>query len=336
MRFFRFFRYLNLKIARETVARSGRQRLPGLAAEIAFNTTLAMFPAIVALLTIIGMVGSSQKTFEALSEQLSQYAPEEVLTIVESFLRELSPASSQSLFSISFIAAIWIASAAVGSAMNALDQIHRVPLRRKRPFWKMKLVSIGLTFGTILLLVAASLIVFVSDVVIKLVATQGDQIVESLGNQSGAVESKLLTLWSRLSTPISLGMVALAFAFIYRFGPSCRRRGTPLLPGAILATIFWAIFSGGFRLYVSNFGNYNRIYGAVGAVIVLLIWLQLSALTMLIGAQLNVTVGDAMHRKQRSLPYIAQNHQHDTSKDQYPEESPRNEAQHSQTPQHPD
>lgn len=328
MRFFRFFKYLNWPTVREIIARSGRQRLSGLAAEIAYNTTLAMFPAIVMMLTVVGMVGSSQATLEAVSVQLSRYAPQEVLDIIASFLQELSPASSQSLFSISFVAAVWVASAAVGSAMNALDQIHRVPPRRKRPFWRAKLIAIGLTFGTILLLVAASVLVFVSDFVIKFVAVQGDQFVQSLGREIGVMETGVLTFWAKLSTPIALGMVALAFAFIYRFGPSTRRRGTPLLPGAILATIIWALISGVFRLYVANFGNYNRIYGAVGTIIVLLIWLQLSALAMLIGAQLNVTVGDAMHnrKRRRSLPYIAQDGQHDTSEDQPPQEHSGNEA----------
>lgn len=333
-RFFRFFRYLNLATFKETIARAGQQRLPGLAAEIAFNSVLAMFPAIVALLTVVGMVGSSQKTLENLSEQLIQYAPVEVLEIVKSFVQELSLGSSQGLLSISFIAAIWIASGAASSTINALDQIHRVPPHQTRPFWKAKLVSLGLTFGTILLLVAASLMVFVSDLLIKLVATQGDQIVETIAKRPGVMEPGVLTLWSRLTTPIALGMVAVAFAFIYRFGPSRRLRGTPLLPGAILATLFWALFSGVFRLYVSNFGNYNRVYGAVGAIIVLLVWLQLGALTMLIGAQLNVTVGDAMQKHaaqkqlatERSLSYIAQNRQENTGENQHPKNRSRHKA----------
>ncbi|MDX2231060.1 MAG: YihY/virulence factor BrkB family protein [Leptolyngbyaceae cyanobacterium bins.349] len=329
-RFVRFFRYISLSSMREIITRSGQQRLPGLAAEIAFNSVLAMFPAIVVLLTVVGMVGSSQRTLENLSEQLIQYAPQEVLEIIEGFVRELSPASSQELLSISFIAAIWIASGAVSSTMSALDQIHRVPPKYTRPFWQAKLVSIGLTFGTILLLVGASIIVFVSDLLVKLVATQGDQLVASLANRPNIMEPGVLMLWSRLSTPIALGLVALAFAFIYRFGPSRRLRGTPILPGAILATLFWALFSGGFRLYVSNFGNYNRVYGAVGAIVVLLLWLQLGALTLLIGAQLNVIVGERMHqdrlRQTRSLTYVAYHSQEDTGENQYPEHRSRHEA----------
>ncbi|MDX2239552.1 MAG: YihY/virulence factor BrkB family protein [Leptolyngbyaceae cyanobacterium bins.302] len=339
-RFVRFFRHLNFSTVREIIVRSGQQRLPGLAAEIAFNSILALFPAIVALLTVVGMVGSSQKTLENLSEQLIQYAPQEVLNIIESFIHELSPASSQGLLSVSFIAAIWIASGAISSTMSALDQIHQVPSPLTRPFWKAKLISIGLTFGTILLLVAASVMVFVSDLLVKLLATQGEQIVGTISQRPGFIEPGVLTLWSRLSMPIALGMVALGFAFVYRFGPSRRLREIPILPGAILATIFWALFSGIFRLYVLNFGNYNRVYGTVGAIVVLLLWLQLGALTMLIGAQLNVTVGERMRQSRakdaQALTYITDHRQENAGKNQYPKNTPRNKAQQRYSSKYPD
>lgn len=329
-RFVRFFGHLNWSAIQEIVVRSGQQRLPGLSAEIAFNSVLAMFPAIVVLLTVVGMVGSSQQTLTSLSAQLVKYAPQEVLEIIDSFVRELSPASSQGLLSISFVVAIWVASGAVSSTMSALDQIHQVPRPLLRPFWQAKLVSLGLTVGTIILLVAASLMVFVTDLAVRLFVTQGDQLVENLARRSNLMEPSVLTLWSRLSLPIALSMVTLAFAFIYRFGPSRRLRGTPLLPGAMLATLFWALFSGIFRLYVANFGNYNRVYGAVGAIVVLLLWLQLGALTMLIGAQLNVTIGARMRwsqlQRERSLADIAQHRQQNTGKNQYPEHPSRNEA----------
>jgi membrane protein len=334
-RFVRFFRNLKPYVIRVMLTRSAQQRLPGMAAEIAFNATLATFPATIALLTIIGMIGSSQETFQELSQQLSQVAPQDVLDLIQGFVQELSPASNRNLLSISFVAAIWITSGAVSSAMAALDQIHRLPRDRLRPFWKAKLVALGLTFGTILLLVLATLLVFVTDIVVKIVANQGGELVQTIAKRPSFAEPALLDLWSRLSMPIALGMVAIAFAFIYRFGPSRWQRGTPILPGAILATIFWAIFSGIFRLYVANFGNYNRVYGAVGAIVVLLLWLQLGALTMLIGAQLNVTVGEVMNTTHPPLAKITQNRQHKRSTYQHPKHATRNKPQQRHPPQHP-
>ncbi|HEY9846392.1 MAG TPA: YihY/virulence factor BrkB family protein, partial [Candidatus Caenarcaniphilales bacterium] len=121
-----------------------------------------------------------------------------------------------------------------------------------------------------------------------------DQIIRRVASQSGDFETGLLEVWQLFSWPLALGMIAIAAAFIYRYGPSHWRSGTPILPGAILAALLWATVSGLFRLYVSRFGNYNQAYGAVGAVIVLLLWLYLSALSLLIGAQLNVTIGASM------------------------------------------
>jgi membrane protein len=282
-RFFRFFRHLDLKTIRRTIASVGEQRLPGLAAEMAYNSMLALFPAILAVLTAIGLFQPLKITFLELAGQLSEVVPIEAWTIIQDFAQELSSSRNGGLFSLSFAIALWASSGALSAAMVALDHIHRIPPSKARPFWKARLISLGLTIGTILLLILASTLIFVSDMVIRQVASRSD-----------LLEPGLLTLWRLLSLPLTLGIVSLAFAFVYRFGPSRWNPGQPILPGAVLAAIGWAALSSLFRFYVSQFGNYNRAYGAVGAVIVLLLWLYLSALVMLIGDQLNVIVWEAM------------------------------------------
>lgn len=282
-RFFRFWKYLTPAVLWEILKRTARQRLPGLAAEMAYNEMLALFPAILAVFTAIGLVKSSEETLLNLAAQLARVVPKEVLTLLQNFIQEITHTKSQGLFSLSFIVSLWAASGAVSAAMSALDHIHQIPPAQMRPFWKAKPVSLGLTIGTLLLLLLASLLIFISDVVIKLVAVH-----------SGGMEPWVLTGWQLLSLPLALGILVLAFAFIYRFGPSRWQKGTPILPGAILAAVFWALLSGLFRFYVSRFGQYNKAYGAIGAVIVLLLWLYLCSLVLLIGAQLNVTVGEAM------------------------------------------
>ncbi len=284
-RFFRFFRYLTLATLRKTLLNAGKQRLPGLASEMAYNSTLAIFPATLAALTAVGLFGAStENTFQGLVAQLSEVAPEEVLILVGNFVSEQLYASRNGgLFSLSFVAALWVASSALNSAMIALDHIFEIPLKEARPFWQAKLVAIVLTVGTIVFLALASVLVFISDLIVRRVA-----------KESGGLEPGLLAGWHLLSWPLALSMVGIAAAFIYRFGPSRWRKGTPILPGAMLAALLWAGVSGLFRLYVEYFGNYNQVYGAVGAMIILLLWLYLSALALLIGAQLNVTVGEAM------------------------------------------
>jgi membrane protein len=244
---------------------------------------LALFPAILAILTAIGLFEESlQDTFKQLATQLSKVAPNEALVLIRDFAREITQSKNTGLFSVSFIAAVWTASGALSAAMNALDQIHQIPLEQMRPFWKAKLVSLGLTIGTLLLLVLASFVVFVSDLILQFVVRE----ISSL--------SVLLVIWRLLSWPLALGIVSTAFAFIYRYGPSRWDSGTPMMPGAVLAAVFWAVVSGLFRLYVASFGNFNKAYGTVGAVIVLMLWLYMSAAVILIGDQLNVTVGEAM------------------------------------------
>jgi membrane protein len=283
-RFFRFFRYLNWVTLKKTFARAMKRRLMGLSAEMAYNAILALFPAILAILTAIGLFEESlQQTFHNLADQLSEVAPDEALQLMRDFAKEINLTKNRGLFSLSFIVAIWASSGALSAAMNALDQIHEIPLEKTRPFWKAKLISLGLTIGSFLLLVIASFLVFISDLVLQIVV-----------DKSGA--SVLLTVWRLLSWPLALGIIATSSAFIYRFGPSRWSHGTPIMPGAILAAISWAILSGLFRIYVANFGNYNKVYGAVGAVIVLLLWLYMTSLVLLLGDQLNVTVGEAMQQ----------------------------------------
>jgi len=109
-----------------------------------------------------------------------------------------------------------------------------------------------------------------------------------------ALSNLMLDLWQWLSFPIALGIVAIAFSLIYRYGASKRIANTPVFPGAILAAVSWAIVSVAFRLYVYHIGIYNKLYGAVGTAIVLMLWLYLSSLVMLIGEQANVVLGEAM------------------------------------------
>lgn len=286
IRFVRFFRYLNWQTLKKTVARVGKRRLPGLSAEIAYNAMLSLFPAILAILTAIGLFEQSlQETFKQLADQLSQVVPDEAMVLIRDFAKQITQSQNTGLFSISFVVALWTASAALSSGMTALDQIHQIPLEQMRPFWKAKLVSLGLTIGTILLLLTASFLVFISGLILQFLGSE----IPSL--------SILVVIWEFLSWPLALVIVAAAFAFIYRYGPSQWDSGTPIMPGAVLAAVSWAILSALFRLYAYNFGNYNRVYGAIGAVIVLMLWLYLSALVVLIGDQLNVTVGEAMRSK---------------------------------------
>lgn len=282
--FISFFRHLKWRTLKKTFARTIETRLLGLAAEIAFNTMLSLFPAIIALLTAIGLFAESlRNTFIQLATELSKIVPQEAWILIRDFANhEIANSKNSSLFSLSFVITLWTASGAINTAMTALDQIQQIHPKKMRPFWQAKLISLGLTIGTILLLMLASFLVFISDLLLGIVVNNNTYLIF------------ISHLWQFLRWPLALATVATAFAFVYRYRPSKCKTNTPLIPGAILAAIFWAIVSAIFRLYVRNFGNYNKVYGAVGAVIVLMLWLWMSAFVLLVGYQLNVTVGEEM------------------------------------------
>ncbi len=314
-RFWSFFYYLNRSTVAKTVRRIFQRRLPGLSAEIAYNAILALFPAFLALVAAIGLLEESlQSSFESLATylgvkdeslqftlrnlavELRIFIPDLVWELLSNVTAEIAQTKSTSLLSASFAAAIWVSSAAVSAAMNALDQIHHIRPRQRRPFWQAKLIALGLTLGSLVLLTSASFLILISDSLVQFLADT----IESLPlNESEQGALIVLRVWQQLSLPLAVAIVAIAFALIYRFAPSRWQRRTPVFPGAVLAALSWVGISFLFRAYVDNFGNYNKVYGAIGAVIVLMLWLYLSSLVMLIGCQLNVTVGEAMRAKAR-------------------------------------
>ncbi|MCU0570455.1 MAG: YihY/virulence factor BrkB family protein [Oculatellaceae cyanobacterium Prado106] len=281
-----FFKYCTPRTVRRIVVAAGRRRLSGLAAEMAYNAMLAIFPTMLAVLTAVGLFAPLQTTFLGLAGRIGEVAPTDALSLLKGIAEQIISSQNRGLFSFSFIFALWAASGALSTAMSALDEIHRIPVKRKRPFWKARLVALVLTMSAIVLLMLAASLVFVSDIAVRRVA-----------EQSGGFAGHLLWGWWLLSLPLVLLIMSILFAFIYRFGPSRWNPGQPILPGAVLAAVSWAIVSNLLRLAVRYIGT-NQIYGVVGAVIVLLLWLYMSSFVLLVGVQINVTVGEAMRRSQ--------------------------------------
>lgn len=282
-RWLKFLRFCTPRTLRKVIVASNRRRLTGLAAEMAYNAMLALFPTMLAVLTAIGLFKPLKATFQGLAEQVSEVVPTDAFGLIQGIAGQISASRNEQLFSFSFIFALWAASGALSTAMAAMDQIQQMPRKVRRPFWKARLVALLLTGGALVFLIVSGLLIFVSDAMIRTLV------------ENGWVSVQLLRLWQLLSLPLALGMMAVMFAVIYRFGPSRWQSGQPIMPGAVLAAISWAILSNVLRLGVRYIGT-NQIYGVVGAVIVLLLWLYMSSLVLLIGAQINVTVGDRMQQ----------------------------------------
>jgi membrane protein len=365
-RFVSFFQHLNGRTIAKAFARALQRRLTNLSAEMAYNAMLALFPALLAILTTIGIFEASvTSSLHNLAIKLRNIVPEQVWSLLLLCVQDIQTSHSSRLVSISFIAAIWIFSGVLNAAMEAIDQIHQVPKKQLRPFWKARLVAILLAFGTIISLIVASFLILIGDSIIKLAFEQNwrellsiawqfltgtivlaiatttiftiHQIVRlpkhksSIKNKIKAislllvlsigifsivhvfllyirgliaspeidrtVELLLLNLWRILSWSVALAIVAVNFALIYRFGTSRWQKGTPIFPGAILAAISWALVSAIFRFYAAHFTQYSKIYGVLGAIIIVMLWLYMSSLILLLGEQLNVTVGEEMYKQ---------------------------------------
>lgn len=366
----KFVRYLNWVTLERTIACVFQKRLNGLSAEMAFHAMLGLFPAIIAILTAIGLFGRSvEYTLANLAIHYADLIPLQVWKLIIDFIQEVKLAQDSSWFSLSSIAAIWLISGVLSAAINALDQIHDIPREQRRSFIQVKLVAIFLTICTIILLIIACFLLWIGDfllemalqqswnllllttwkifsvvVIVAIVLTTLSLVYEfqtKLRRQSeqefkstliagtimigallsqlvhsffvfirnsiasfdiGQTISKLLIdIWRLLGFPMALGIIALAFGLIYRFGTSRWHKKTPIMPGAILAAIAWAIVSIIFRLYVTHIGIYNQIYGAVGTIIVLMLWLYLSSLVMLIGGQINVILGEEIQKERHQI-----------------------------------
>lgn len=264
---------------------AGVYRLPGLAAEMAYNWMLGLFPLILMALTTIGLFSlNPQETYDVIKDQLSRVAPRDAVEFVDLFVVEISYGRNFSLFSASFVATLWGASGALSAAMIALDMSHQVPAQVLRSFWHRRALSILLTAGIMMLTGVASFLLFFNDRVLDEVIRQADQLGFS------PLQEDLAWVGTWFDYPIGIAMLILSCITLYRFGPSYRMRGIPLVPGALCASVLWILASTGLQLYVSNFNNFNRAYGFVGSFIVLLLWLWLSSLVLLLGEQINIAL----------------------------------------------
>jgi membrane protein len=256
------------------VRETKRDNLPDLAAGLTYYALLSIFPMLLAVLSILGLFGESAT--RPLIDNLRELAPgparDSVITAVENLQR--SQGAAGILFVVSLAGALWSASRYIAAFMRAANVIYEVD--EGRPIWKKIPVRLGMTVVLAVALVAATLAV----------AVTGDlagQVGELLGLDDTAV-----TVWNFAKWPVAIVLVALLLALLYWAAPNVRHPGFRwLTPGAVLAIVVWVAGSVGFTIYVANFSSYNKTYGTIAGVIIFLVWLWLTNLGVLLGAQLN-------------------------------------------------
>jgi membrane protein len=244
------------------------------AAALTYYGVLAIFPALIVLTSILGLIGESAT--QPLLDELANVTPGPANDILTSAIKNLQgdQGAAGVLFVVGLLAALWSASSYVAAFMRASNVIY--DMDEGRPVWKTLPVRVGLTVVLLLLLVVTTLAV---------VLTGG--IAQKAGDLVG-LGSTAVTVWNVAKWPVLLLIVSLMFAFLYWAAPNVKQPGFRWLsPGAILAVVGWLLASGAFAFYVSNFSSYNKTYGALGGVIVFLVWLWISNITILLGAEFN-------------------------------------------------
>src|SRR5919199_639350 len=259
---------------KKVVAEFQRDDVLGLAAQLAYYMILALFPFILVLVSLMGTFSNPQLASSVL-EYFSQVMPPQVFGLVDSYMSDVisgrNPAPGLLSFGILFT--IWAASGAFAALINALNRAYDV--QETRSFWKVRGIAILMTLGlSVLILVGVLLLVL------------GPQIGETIANLFG-LGNQFELAWNIARWPVALFFMVLTVALLYYFAPDANQPFRWITPGGLIGVLLWVLASVAFNFYVSHFGSYNKTYGSIGAVIVLLLYLYISSLTILFGATLN-------------------------------------------------
>lgn len=247
----------------------------GRAAQLSYYFLLALFPLLIFLTSVIGIVlGTGSGLRRSLFSYLGEVMPPSAFKLIEATMLEISKGSSGGKLSFGLLAALWAASNGMGAISEALNVAYDV--KESRPWWKTRLEAIGLTTALSVLIITALLLVL-----------YGGRIVEWLAPSFDLGSASVLT-WKIAQWPIVLAFMLLAFALIYYFAPDLRQQKWAwVTPGAVLGVLLWLLASFGFRTYLHFFDSYSNTYGSLGAVIILMLWLYLTGVAVLVGGELN-------------------------------------------------
>ena len=252
-----------------------RDHLADQSAQLSYYFLFAVFPLLLFLTSLLGFfVVPGSVLHRGISEYFGAVLPQSASTLMESTLQDIAKGSSPGKLSLGLLIALWSASSGMGAIIQGLCRAYGVP--DERPWWKEKILSIVLTIVVAFLIVIALLLVII-----------GGDVASALAVRFGWGQEFTL-VWNVAQWPVLLMFVLVAFGLIYYYSPNIPpERLRRLVPGTLIGVGIWLTVSLLFRYYVRHFGNYGVTYGAIGAVIVLMLWFYLSSLAVLIGGEVN-------------------------------------------------
>lgn len=253
----------------------------GRAAQLAYYFLLALFPLLLFLTAVIGLLlGSGTGLRHNLFNYLSQVLPGSAYQLVDSTIYEVSEASGGGKVIFGILAALWAASNGMGAITQALNVAYNV--KESRPWWKQRLTAMCLTIGLSVLVISALILIL-----------YGGKLGDHVAGHYGFGEVFVIT-WKVVQWPMLLGFMLLSFALIYYLAPDVRdQKWIWITPGSVVGLSLWLLVSFGFKLYLHFFDSYSKTYGTLGAVIVLMLWLYLTGAAILIGGEVNSEIENA-------------------------------------------
>jgi membrane protein len=261
---------------KRTLTEFQEDNLSDWAAALTFYGLLALFPALIAMVSLIGIFGDPQTTTAKLTEIITELGPESGAETFEGPIKSI--VENQSAAGFAFVAglavALWSASGYVGAFTRASNIIYETP--EGRPFWKLRPLQIAVTLAVIVMMALLAVGLVLTGPVVEAVAGP-------VGLSSTAVD-----VWNVAKWPVMAAIFILMVDVLYYTTPNVKIRGFKwVTPGAIVAIVVWAIASALFALYVANFSSYDKTYGTLAGLVVLLLWFWITNLAILFGHQLN-------------------------------------------------
>jgi len=262
-----------LEVTVQLYQRFKEHDLTALAAQLTFYLVLAFFPFLIFLITLLSYFPVAN---DLPLDQLAGILPWDAYVQVRSIIEETLQARSHTLLSIGMIITIWAASTGVSALIHGINQAHCD--KENRSFWKVRGLSLLFTL-------ALALIILFALVMLVLGRIMGESLFSLLG-----ADHYFTRIWRYLRYLIPMITMLLVFNLLYRFSPNLKLNSREALPGSILASLGWIATSSVFAWYVEHFADYTLIYGSLGGIVILLIWLYLSSVVILLGGELNAVL----------------------------------------------
>jgi membrane protein len=261
-------------VLKRTVREAQDDNLTDWAAALTYYGILSLFPAVIVLVALLGLLGEHPRTTNALLDIIEQLSPGGAADTFRDPIVQVvrNKGGAGALLGIGLLGSIWAASGYIGAFMRAMNVVYETP--EGRPFWKLRPLQIAVTLVMVLLLAVVAIAIVLTG-----------PLAEAVGGAIGLGDAAV-TAWSWGKWPFLIAIVGLMLASLYYVAPNVRHPGFRwVTPGAALAVVLWLVASLLFGLYVANFGSYNKTYGSLGGVVVFLLWLWISNLAVLLGAE---------------------------------------------------